>query len=231
VTPYYQDDAVTLYHGDAEALLCILRADAIITDPPYGVGIKYGDGYDDSRADYWEWFARMVEAMRAAAPFVAFTHRVPALAHVQGWDWIGVWDKPYASGSRIGNSPVLPHWEPIFLYGMHKLGITPAYTSDVLHVSPEKAGNAGGHIGREKWAKNTGAHHPCPKPIALCHKLIQAFTAPGQTILDPFAGSGTTLMAAKNMGRKVIGIEVEERFCRGIAERCAQDVLFTETAA
>lgn len=217
---------MTLYHGDSEELLLALRADAVVTDPPYGVGVRYGEGYDDARSDYWEWFGRMVGLMREAAPFVAFTHRVPSLRYVVDWDWVGVWDKPYASGSRIGNSPVLPHWEPIYLYGIHRLGVVAGqHAGDVFSVAPEKAGNSGGFIGREKWAKGETPNHPCPKPISLMHRLLRAFTKPGQVILDPFAGSGTTLMAAKNLGRRAVGIEIEERFCEWMALRLAQEVM------
>ena len=67
--------------------------------------------------------------------------------------------------------------------------------------------------------------HPCPYPIALPTRCISAVTDIGDIVLDPFAGSGTTLRAAKDLGRKAIGIELEERYCEIAAARCAQEVL------
>lgn len=71
--------------------------------------------------------------------------------------------------------------------------------------------------------ENTG--HPAPFPIALAKDHILSWSNPGDVVLDPFAGSGTTLRAAKDLGRKAIGIEVEERYCEIIAKRMSQEVL------
>src|SRR3990167_2178273 len=110
----------TLYLGDClEILPHLPKVDAVITDPPYGVGIKYGENYDDSRSGYWEWFLPAIEQIRAVCPLLIFTHRNHAMKYVTGWDWIGVWHKPGVFGARIGNSVVLPHWEPIFMFGIH----------------------------------------------------------------------------------------------------------------
>ena len=67
--------------------------------------------------------------------------------------------------------------------------------------------------------------HPTPKPRWLIERLVQASSGYGQTVLDPFMGSGTTLVAAKNLGRKAIGIEIEERYCEIAAQRCSQGAL------
>lgn len=67
--------------------------------------------------------------------------------------------------------------------------------------------------------------HPTPKPLAIMERCVSSTTMHGEIILDPFAGSGTTLLAAKNLGRKSIGIERDERYCEIIAKRCAQEVL------
>ena len=224
--PYYADDAVTIYHGDCREILPSLATlPLILTDPPYGVGVNYGEGYDDAPKTYWPWFHEAVQIMRSSARTVIFTHRVKALAELREWDWVGVWNKPYAAGARIGNSPLLPHWEPIFMYGIHSRGVYGQATSDVFNVSPQRTGEAAADVGRAKWAKTQHVGHPCPKPGELYSRFIQTFADPGEVIADPFMGSGTTLFAAKALGRRAIGIEIEERYCEIAASRCSQEVL------
>jgi site-specific DNA-methyltransferase (adenine-specific) len=224
VKPYYQDDAVTIYHGDSWAVAGALEADAVVCDPPYGVGVAYGDGYDDSRSDYWDWMREMVNVLRRPKRPLVFTHRVTALRELVGWDWVGVWNKPGSFGSRLGNSPVLPQWEPIFMYDIHGMGLYGEARNDVFEFNPKRAGSRHGKIGREKWSAIEHGQHPCPKPDDLMRALVVAFSRPGATVMDPFAGSGTTLRAAKDLGRKAIGIEIEERYCEIAARRCSQEV-------
>lgn len=226
--PYYSDGAVTIYHGDCREVLPQLVIDnpgMVLTDPPYGIGVRYGSGSDDSRADYWPWMRETVEVMRTVAPVLVFTHRVAALRELHGWDWIGAWRKPIASGVGVGNSPVVPHWEPIFMYGIHTLGTTDrVFTPDVFSFNAEKQ-KLHGLKGRESWAKADAEGHPAPKPEGLWRSFLTAFGQAGGTVIDPFLGSGTTLRVAKDAGRKAIGIEIEERFCDYAARRCAQEVL------
>ena len=223
--PYYEDKArgIVIYHGDCAELLPSMRAAAVVTDPPYGVGVRYGPAFDDSRADYWPWFKERLALMRAAAPVVAFTHRVKALAEITDWDWVGVWNKPGSFGARIGNSPILPHWEPIFLYGIHSLGTKRNVLADVLTVNPQPAGNSGPWGRRERWSNGEMARHPTPKPLTLFVRLIHALCDKGP-VLDPFMGSGTTLLAARDLGLSAVGIEIEERHCELAAGRLSQGV-------
>ena len=221
--PYYADDMVTIYHGDCLDILPQLRADAVISDPPYGVGVPYGPSYDDSRDDYWPWMRECVEAMRAAAPVVAFTHRVAAIAELNGWDWVGVWNKGVTFGPRVGNSPIIAGWEPILLYGMHGLGVGGGGFPDVQTIRPQRAGNVmGGAMGREKW-KTSQLGHPVPKPPGLYQRLVSVLTPKGGAVIDPFMGTGTTLRAAKDVGRKAIGIDVEEAYCEMAVASIAQE--------
>lgn len=219
----------TLYCGDCREILPTLSAQVVITDPPYGVGVKYGPHYDDSRETYWDWFLPTLAIIRASCRTLIFTHRVTALQHIREWDWIGVWNKPGAFGARLGNSAVLPHWEPIFMFGIHGQGTKSHYTADVFTVNPEpaKAGTKG--IGREKWEAEFTTH-PCPKPVALYQQLVNAFAQDVDTVFDPFMGSGTTGVSAMSLGKKFVGIELGERFfdqaCEKIENAQRQERLF-----
>jgi DNA modification methylase len=210
----------TLYLGDClEILPSLPKVDAVITDPPYGVGINYGENYDDSRAGYWEWFLPAIDLIRAICPLLVFTHRNHALKHITGWDWIGVWHKPGAFGARIGNSIVLPHWEPIFMFGIHAAGVKTEYLPDVLTFNPEPAKANLIGIGRARWEDSEITSHPCPKPVALYERLVSAFGQSAQYICDPFLGSGTTGVACMNLGRQFIGIEIEPKYFEIACER------------
>lgn len=74
-----------------------------------------------------------------------------------------------------------------------------------------------------EWKK---APHPTTKPLKLMSELMRLFSNEDELILDPFMGSGTTLRAAKDLGRKAIGIEIEEKYCEIAAKRLSQEVLF-----
>lgn len=215
----FLDGRVRLIKGDCRDVLpTVGRVDAVLTDPPYGVGVKYGTAYDDRRADYWDWLRERIAAMRRASQLVVFTHRVAALKEITDADWVAVWNKPGAFGARVGNSCVLPHWEPVFLYGIHAAGTQSKYASDVITINPEpaKAGIKG--VGREKW-EGEFYSHPTPKPLALYKHFISTFAQNAEVICDPFLGSGTTGVAAVNMGRAFVGIEIEEKHFHSACRR------------
>ncbi len=115
-------------------------------------------------------------------------------------DWIAVWHKPLSFG--FWSTPMLPHWEAICIYNQ-PLKIT---RSDVFVSNPEKPNG-----------------HPAPKPLSLLREILSVF--PAEIVVDPFMGSGTTLRAAKDLGRKAIGIEIEERYCEIAADRMSQTVM------
>jgi len=235
-TPYYDRDGITIFLGDCRDILPHLPpVDLVLTDPPYGSGRHYGLAYDDSPVRYWEWFTPCFALIREAAPVVAMTHRLEAIRRLPDWDWIACWHKPYGASCHIGNSPILPQWEPILLWGIHTLGCNGLVLQDVVSCNPEPSGcvnprKTRGHTlrGRLDETHRLDAEvigHPLPKPIALFRRLISGLTLEGQTILDPFMGSGTTLRAAKDLGRRAIGIEIEEKYCEIAVKRLAQEVL------
>lgn len=225
------DGTVTLYRADCLDVVPHLDdIDACLMDPPYGCGLNYGDSYDDSRPDYWDWFKARLSAIRARCPLVVHTHRNHALKHLHEWDWVGVWNKPGSFGSRIGNSFILPHWEPLFFYGIHHKGTHSDYLADVLTFNPEpaKAGFTG--MGRAKWEQDGNGRHPCPKPLPLIRRLIRAISDPCGRILDPFMGSGTTGVACVGLGRRFVGIEISPLYfdlaVRRIEQAFADQALF-----
>ena len=198
MTPYYQDDYATIYHGDARDILPHLEpVDLVLTDPPYGVG-------------YAEWDSEIISASswlpfcQENAPIVLVT---PGNGNQYDYPkpiWTGCWFRPGSIQHAKGGQG-FSHWEPILIYGKNPLSF------DAKRINNTNQG--------------LGSLHPCPKPLDLFKWLIDQSTESGETILDPFMGSGTTLRAAKDLGRKAIGIEIEEKYCEIAVDRLRQEVL------
>lgn len=209
MTPYYADDLVTIYHGDCREWMPerSLEANVIVTDPPYGMamrrhhggtfhGVTIANDHDATTRD-------QVLAAWAGPALVFGTWKVP---EPDGVREVIVWDKVISTGLGDLTIPWRPSWEAIYVIGGPFVG---PRSHGVLRygiptLAPERK------------------QHPTPKPVALMRDLIQKTTG---TVLDPFMGSGTTLVAAKSLGRHAIGIEIEERYCEIAATRCSQEVL------
>jgi len=194
VSIYYQDDLVTLYHGDCREVAAWLEADVLITDPPYPNNAGHFDeAVAVAREALSKWrhesivFWTETEIPPSSSPLVA--------VHI--WHRTNVNGRPYEPAFHFSpngikrRSLVLPH---SFIHS----GVDPG--------SAEYAG------------------HPTQKPVAVMQRLVGLTV--GDTVADPFAGSGSTLVAAKQLGRRAIGVEVEERYCETAARRLAQDTLF-----
>ena len=216
MTPYYQDEWVTLYHGDCRAVLPDLDPVALVlTDPPYGVtyvsnytigrGVRpiTNDGTRLSLALY-----RSVLPLLRAEHVLWFT-RWDAWPDV--WAELGqwfplrgllVWDK---GSPGMGD---LKHWGP-------------SYELIASAGSGKIAGSRDGSILRHAAPPPSVRLHPTEKPVSLLRYLIQKLDA--DIVLDPFAGSGSTLQAARDLGRKAVGIEIDERYCEAIASRFQAD--------
>lgn len=205
--PYYEHAGITIYHGDCrEVLPTVGGVDLIVTDPPYNVGINYGSGTNDnmSREQFVEWARQwFVECRRVSRTvLVCGQARLPDYAIIEPWKWLLCWWKPAA----MGRSPVgFCNWEPVAMWG-------------------EGSGAGCDFIKAPIVSDAALDGHPCPKPLAWAKGLIALFPK-AKTVLDPFAGSGTTLVAAKDLGRRAIGIEIEERYCEIAARRLSQEVL------
>jgi site-specific DNA-methyltransferase (adenine-specific) len=217
MTPYYQDSAVTIYHGDCREIVPHLgRFDLLLTDPPYelqasggGIGAKRKyladiDGHIDSGFDTsilqgfdnWMVFCgkrQLLELLTLASPKV--------------WSLV-TWNKPNPTPLCAGN--YLPDTE----YIVH------AYQSGRLF---------GEYRDKSRFiihpVEQNSFAHPTVKPLPVVAKMLRLGTVIGETVLDPFAGSGTTGRAAKDLGRKATLIEREERYCEIAAKRMSQEVL------
>ena len=196
------------------------KVDAVVTDPPYGIGFEY-NSYDDTGENLDALIAGFVPAARAMAQRVAITpgntnlHRYPAP------DWTGAWtwDTTTARGFWGWSQ-----WQPLLLYGQDPASSFGAFNgvlrSDRIHFSG----------GQAKISHSEGKGHTCPKPVAFMNRLLLRFSVEGETILDPFMGSGTTLVACAKLGRKGIGIELDPDYfeiaCKRVRDAYAQPDLF-----
>jgi site-specific DNA-methyltransferase (adenine-specific) len=208
MTPYYEQDGIAIYHGDCREILPHLPGlpgDCIVADPPYGVGKNYGDLSFDDLATF-QWAVALVADSGLPASVHLSVSRLYDLPRRP--QWTGVWNKPLGMSGLIAY-PIYPHWEPIAFYNIQgDFSGNKGHRSDVFTFSPENASVSG---------------HPSPKPESLAAELIRFFNR--ETVLDPFMGTGTTLVAAKNLGRKAIGIEIEEKYCEIAAKRLAQTIM------
>jgi hypothetical protein len=208
VKPYYEDDVVTLYHGDCLSETVWTRADVLVSDVPYGIAYRSnwssvsmprsiaGD-LDTSVRDQ----ALCLWGDRPALIFGSWQAPRPT-----GTRMVLIWDTKGALGMGAMDLPWKPSHQEVYVLGK---GFSGRRTTDVLVAAPVQSL---GYNGRE---------HPHQKPVELMAGLI-AKCPPG-LIADPFAGSGSTLVAAKSLGRRAVGIEVDEAYCEIAAKRLAQD--------
>lgn len=204
---YYQSERVVLWHGDClDVLPTLSGVDAVVTDPPYGIG--YLSSHENS-IDY----GRIVNDDKPfdPAPLLGyakvvlwggnnFADRLP----IGGWI---TWDKRCSEAAdRILGSPFELAWcSHRTLFKMVRL----------LHGGAKNADAPNGDVA------NQPRYHPTQKPVKLIERCIE-YIGPADTILDPFMGSGTTGVAAVRLGRKFIGIEIDEGYC-AIAKRRIQE--------
>lgn len=225
--PYYSENGIEIYHGDCREVLPSLPAvDLVLTDPPYRVAAK-GCGLAGDRKYLQDITAESLDAgfdvhlLRAFPNWFCFCGKQQLFDFhplTEGKNWMLItWNKP--NPTPLTNNNYLPDAEYIF------------------HVW-EKGRLFGEYHDKSRsieWpVEQNGFEHPTVKPLSVVEKRVRLGSEQGDLILDPFMGSGTTLLAARRLGRRAIGVEVEERWCdlavrrlRGFASRKEGQEMFT----
>jgi site-specific DNA-methyltransferase (adenine-specific) len=223
--PYYQDELVTLYHGDCREIN-LPRPDEVamvLTDPPYGVSERT-DRKSKGRG-----------SMTASFDFP------PVHGDDEPFDptWLLAYPRVvlfganyYADRLPISSSWIV--WDKLDGLSTKKRDIGFDDNADCELAWTNLGGPA--RLVRLRWKgmlkgddRDSGRVHPTQKPTGLMSQIINAWTKPGDLILDPYMGSGPVGVAAKQLGRRAIGIEIDESYCEIAAKRLAQGVLFGDT--
>jgi site-specific DNA-methyltransferase (adenine-specific) len=212
IKPYYQDDYVTLFLGSCLEVCDWQLADVLITDPPYGMAYVSSKTKRDrpiAGDETTEVRDQMLSMWGSEKPAAVFgTWKAPRPVSITNRL---IWDKSDGTGPGMGDlNQCFGHSdEEIYLFG--KWPKKDKRYGSVIRTSVGISGLA------------TSIGHPTPKPLDVMQFLIAQ--APDGVIADPFSGSGSTLVAAKALNRKAIGVELEERYCEIAAKRCSQETL------
>lgn len=238
--PYYDEHGITIYHASWESVLPAIKpksVDMLCTDPPYGTtNLKW------DRAVDWKLFWLIVEqickcyANQVLFSSGLFTHTLIA-SNRKHFRYELIWEKPMPVGFLSANRRPLRAHENILVFNQafKKSVYNPQFIKGRMHTVG-KAGRQCGHYGNfkqlpprltDKWhprsilrfSKPSRSLHPTQKPLELMLWLIRSYSRPRHLVVDPFIGSGTTLVAARQTGRRAIGCDTEERFCEAAANR------------
>ena len=227
LTPYYEHGGIVIYHGDCREILPYVACDAIVTDPPYKLSQEYSASVDADNLV-------AVASVGWVAPLLLQSIRIGGMAAVfydtrilplaleafrkSGWKYL----RHLTLYRRWGVASKTHGWMSTsdFVLLFQRPGAKEAYYGDTNHDvfvkgSPEP----------ESYG------HPSQKPLVFVRQLVANLTPPHGVVCDPWAGSGTSLVAAQHLSRRAIGIEIEERYCEIAAKRLQQEVLPLEMGA
>jgi len=221
MTPYYEDDLVTLYHGDCREVTAWLEADVLVTDPPYGRAWRQGriQGHHSANigngiANDGDTTARDDALALWGTGRKAIVFGDLMLAPPPNTSLVGAYRKPVDAGLRGAIGGVRRDLEAVYLVGTWPSGI--GGRSSLFATGASNVGNPVGIVA-------SAGGHPHAKPQDVMEALLELTAG---IVGDPFTGSGSTLIAAKGQGRRAIGVELDERYCEIAARRLAQDTLF-----
>lgn len=212
--PYYDEGGITIYHGDCREVLPELAFDVVVTDPPYGIAYSPGGGgrgWGGKGVGWGKSFEGKDVVVGDAEPFD------PA--------FLVALNKPtvlWGANHYANRLPASPTW----LIWDKRRGLVRNDFADCEMAWTNLGGPARvySHLWYGVWRDSQEERlHPTQKPLAVMHWCLGL--APEGLVVDPFMGSGTTLRAAKDLGRKAIGIEIEEKYCEIAARRLGQQVL------
>ncbi len=204
MTPYYDHAGITIYHGDCREILPNLhKADLALTDPPYGIE-RFRRSFGSTR--FSEHGYEKIGVNWDISPSAVSLNEIIAAANVSV-----IWGMNYLQLPRSEHFLVWDKQQTVDNFADAELAWTNLPVTKIFHFSINNHNNQ-----KERC-------HLAEKPLKLMNWCIGLAGEP-QDIIDPFMGSGTTLRAAKDLGRKAIGIEIEERYCEIAAKRMAQEV-------
>ena len=240
--PYFDDGQCVIYHGDCRDVMPGLAWDAIVGDPPYGTG------WYETDTDVTRVLVPLVQRGRACIfGYPERLVRMCLLAQTVPTEWITWW--PTNGACRGFNlAGARNESEAVAFFGEHRVallrearaaswsgGRAQKYERDGSGEGKRKIGQGDADTRRvsDVWRfpavglafQSHLRQHPNEKPVDLMRRLVEAEADVGELVLDPFMGSGSTLRAAKDLGRRAIGIELEERHCETAAQRLSQQVL------
>lgn len=211
--PYYQDDFVTIYHGDCREVAWP-SSSFIWTDPPYAFESLDLYGFLAERAAMVLVPGGHLFAQAGTLYLPDVLVRLNSERTLAYWWTVSIRHHPAGGVANVHPRQVTQLWKPTFWFRRSPTPKLGSYMRD--------------EVGGTAWRPNTT--HPWGQHASGPLFYVSCLTKPGDTVLDPFVGSGTTLRAAKDLGRKAIGIEIEERYCELAAKRCAQEVFDLEVA-
>lgn len=234
MTPYYDEDGITIYHGDALDVLASLpmaSVTAVVTDPPYVIGAvsagsfasKAGGWADMMNSPLWfsTWYRLVDRVLRRRGSFWTFCN----------WRSLPVVMRAAADAALPITSALV--WDKAWIGPGGNQGLRPSYEMVALMAQPEFYIPDRGIP--DIWRYAVGSFkphgHPAEKPEALTRRILTVAAVPkAEVVCDPFMGSGTTAVSAAALGLRFVGAEAEERYCEIAARRLSQGLLFGQAA-
>lgn len=236
--PYYADEHVTLWHGDCIEVMDGMNdttVDVVLTDPPYSSG-----GRRENARSIRKSMTRAVEDEDWIRGDAMSTGGFIYLLRLAGMQWRRIlkpgghalafidWRMADALGAALETADLRRH--PTLVWNKDRIGMGAIFRNQHEFIIHATVGSPATPQRRDvpnvlTYPPVRNGDHPTEKPGALLHTLLSVVTPPGGVVLDPFAGSGSTLLAARELGCQSIGVDADERYCEVIAKRLQQDVL------